>query len=84
VSDPRDYKLEISGVEPATPATPAQQMAAGGRPFLRVRFECCGTYTRVYRTADGTHYRGGCPRCGKPVRFEVGPGGTDSRDFVVR
>lgn len=80
--DPRAYKLELSQAsdaeEPAaTPSSPST------RPSLRVLFACCGIYTHVYRTADTTAYRGRCPRCGRPVSFRVGPGGTDSRFFVV-
>ena len=51
------------------------------RPFLGVRFRCCGAYARVYLHRDGTAYEGRCPRCLKPVRALVGPGGTDNRFF---
>jgi hypothetical protein len=53
------------------------------RPYLSVHFACCGVYQRIYRDLDARSYHGRCPRCGKPVRFVVGPGGTDSRFFVV-
>jgi hypothetical protein len=56
----------------------------GGRPFLSVTFACCSVYTRIYRSEDGTHYAGRCPKCGKPVRFIVGEGGTSHRAFIVR
>jgi hypothetical protein len=78
-SESPDYKLDLSG-------------AAGGereggqreeRPYLSVLFACCGVYTRVYRNPEGTAYRGRCPRCGLPISFRVGPGGTDARFFVV-
>jgi len=52
-----------------------------GRPFLGVRFRCCGAYARVYLNRNGTAYEGRCPRCLKPVRALVGPTGTDSRFF---
>ena len=81
-SDPRDYKLEISGLvedAQAAPSTGSQEQ----RPFLSVLFACCGVYTRIYRNADGQGYAGRCPRCGRPVRFAVGRGGTDARFFVV-
>lgn len=57
--------------------------SAGGRPYLSVRFACCNVYQRIYRSADGKDYQGRCPRCGKPVKFVVGEGGTDARTFVV-
>jgi hypothetical protein len=80
MNDPRDFKLDIAGVNPAGSAgAPAQ-----GRPFLSIQFACCSVYQRVYRDPDGRHYRGRCPRCGKTVTFAVADGGTSSRSFVVR
>jgi hypothetical protein len=75
--DPRDFKLDVQGVSPPAdvPASP--------RPFLRVQFACCNVYQRIYRHADGKSYQGRCPRCGKPVKFAVGAGGTTVRDFIV-
>lgn len=82
-SDPRDYKLDITGLNSSNqPAEPAKRPAAP-RPWLSVQFDCCGVYQRVYRSADGTHYAGACPRCGGRVRFNVGEGGTPSRFFRV-
>jgi hypothetical protein len=75
MSDERDYKLDIKDVKPP------ESMV--GRPYLSVTFACCGVYQRVYRNPEGTAYTGRCPKCGKSVRFPVGPGGTDSRTFVV-
>jgi hypothetical protein len=84
-SDPRDYKLHLSGSGDVTPAnTPAPRASANARPFLSVHFACCGAYQRVYRAAGGTTYEGRCPRCGRPVKFVVGEGGTSSRTFVAR
>ena len=53
------------------------------KPFLSVQFFCCSVYQRIYRSADGKTYQGRCPKCGKPVRFVVGPGGTGARSFIV-
>ena len=78
MNDPRDYKLDVSGVpQPEQLAKPPE------RPYISVRFACCNVYQRIYRSADGAAYRGHCPRCAKPVNFIVGAGGTDARFFVV-
>lgn len=82
MSDPRDYKAELTTGVSQNPPT-----AVGGlssRPFLSVHFACCNVYQRVYRDADGKAYRGRCPRCALPVTFAVGEGGTSARTFVVR
>ena len=60
-----------------------QETEAKGRPYLSVMFACCSVYQRIYRNGEGTAYCGRCPRCGKPVKFEVGSDGTDARQFVV-
>lgn len=76
--DQRDYRLELSTTGESS------QAPGAGRPFLGVKFACCGVYTRIYRNAAGTHYQGRCPKCGQAVSFRVGEGGTDSRFFIVR
>ncbi|MDP9174529.1 MAG: hypothetical protein M3O30_11775 [Planctomycetota bacterium] len=77
MSDSPDYKLDISGMAPGA------ESASTKRPFLSVHFACCSVYARVYRNPSGNAYQGCCPRCGKSVRFEVGPGGTSSRSFIA-
>ena len=77
-SDPRDYKVELSGA-----SQPSETQRSEPRPYLSVHFRCCGVYCRIYRNADGTAYVGHCPRCAKAVRFVVAPGGTEDRFFVV-
>ncbi len=62
----------------------AQPPPSTPRPYVSVHFACCNVYLRIYRSADGRHYRGRCPRCGLPVHFAVGEGGTSARTFVVR
>ncbi len=56
---------------------------AAGRRFLGLQFDFCGVYTRVYVNQDETVYEGNCPKCARPVRLEIGPGGTSSRFFNV-
>lgn len=77
-SDPRDYKVELSSA--ASQEGPAR---AGGKRFLSILFNCCRVYQRIYKTPDGTAYAGRCPKCGRAVRFPIGPGGTSDRFFVV-
>jgi hypothetical protein len=59
--------------------------ASGGsaRRYLGVRFACCEVYARVYVNRTGTAYEGHCPRCSKPIRIQIGPGGTDCRFFTA-
>ena len=87
-SDPRDYKLDLSTIKQAGGFSPGSIRASGKgmvnpRPFLKALFNCCRVYHRIYRHADGDRYDGACPKCGKRVRFVVGPGGTTSRSFVI-
>jgi len=56
---------------------------AGSR-YLRLWFACSGVYGRAYLNASGTGYHARCPKCGKEVRFRIGPGGTSDRFFEVR
>ena len=51
------------------------------RQFLGIWFDCCGTYGRIYKSKDGTAYRGRCPKCLRPVTVRVGGEGTDRRFF---
>lgn len=54
------------------------------RPWVGIQFECCGVYTRIYRSPNAREYRGRCPRCGSEVTLRVGPDGTASRFFSAR
>ncbi len=51
------------------------------RPFLGVQFDCCRTYNRIYINRDRTAFVGHCPKCGKQVRAEISPDGTDTKFF---
>lgn len=55
-----------------------------GKPFLGVQFDCCRVYQRIYLNKEGTAYCGRCPRCGKPIKFIVGKGGTSARFFIAK
>jgi hypothetical protein len=58
--------------------------SASMRKFIGIHFTCCDVYTRVYVNRDETAYEGNCPKCGKRLRLQIGPGGTDSRFFTAR
>lgn len=57
--------------------------SAAGRRFLGVTFACCDIYARIYINKDETAYEGRCPRCCKPLRLRIGPGGMDARFFTA-
>lgn len=80
-----DYRVEISGLEGASgrlkSESKAPSAAAPGRPWLSIRWQCCGAYSRVYKSANGKTYDGRCPRCHRQLSIPIGPGGTNSRSF---
>ena len=82
-ADPRDYKLDLSSRPPAVAPASAPEFPASARPFLSVHFACCGVYTRIYINKTETAYEGFCPKCSRPVRIQIGPGGTDHRFFTA-
>ena len=53
------------------------------RPYLRIFFDCCQVYQRVYRNPSGEAYAGCCPRCLRMIRFKIAPHGTSFRGFIV-
>jgi len=79
-----DYILKIEGLAtPDTSRESRQDVAASqvGRPWIAVRWQCCSTYSRIYRNRAGNAYEGRCPKCGTPAKATIGPGGTSSRFF---
>jgi len=76
----REDPADRSGRPPSRPS-PRDQGPAAPRPWVGIRFECCGLYARVYRNRDGTRYEGRCPRCLRQVSLRVGPDGTSARFF---
>lgn len=84
MADDPSYILDLShggDNQSAGAGEPPSGQEGGARPWVGVRFECCGVYTRIYRNRQGDAYEGRCPRCNRPVRLRVGPGGTSSRMF---
>lgn len=93
LSDPRDYILELSTAPSPSPAntptvpgpTPSsfnvQRSTLAPKPHLSIHFKCCNIYAPIYKDAAGTAYAGHCPRCAKPLRIPIAPGGTSARIF---
>lgn len=77
-------RIDILVGETPEPGGSAGGGRAVGRPSIQVWFACAGAYLRVFRAVDGSKYQARCPKCGKEVRFLVGPGGTSQRVFEVR
>jgi hypothetical protein len=74
-----DYIVSIDGLDAVNPPKAGRP----ARPWISIQWQCCSTYSRIYRNADGTAYQGHCPRCAKPVNVRVGSGGTNSRFFYA-
>ncbi|MBX3432715.1 MAG: hypothetical protein KF847_05310 [Pirellulales bacterium] len=72
-----------SPVPVAVPPAISPQQRTESERYLGVRFDCCGAYSRIYRTRAGDAFVGHCPKCARRVQFKIGPEGTDSRFFCV-
>lgn len=72
--------LDLSSDGAPSTEPPASQAK---RRFVGIHFACCEVYSRIYLSSDQSAYQGNCPRCAKPVRIRVGPGGTVSRFFTA-
>ncbi len=76
-----DYIVDIAGVRARSPGETDPPASLQGRPWIAVEWACCGVYGRVYRNRSGDAYEARCPKCQRPVRVRIGPGGTDHRFF---
>lgn len=72
-----DLSSDPDPVPEKAPATPLK------RPFLGVRFACCGVYVRVLLKAEQTTYFAHCPRCLGKLEIRIGPGGSEQRIFTA-
>ena len=63
---------------------PGGSTSLTGRPWLAVHWQCCRTYSRIYRNQAGDAYEGRCPQCGAAVNAKVGPNGVSTRFFTAK
>jgi hypothetical protein len=85
MADPEDI-VDISALGGGSRSGGRSQRRRGtgqGRPWLAMKWKCCGAYSRIYRNRAGTAYEGRCPKCAMHVRVPIGPGGTNQRFFEV-
>jgi len=82
MGEPEDI-VDISGMQHQRMPRHLQQppQADKVRPWLAMKWKCCGAYSRIYRNRAGSAYEGRCPKCAKHVRVPIGPGGTSQRFF---
>lgn len=81
MADKSDYILNISGLEEESVDEATAGRVATPRRWIGMQFDCCSSYSRIYKNAKGTAYHGNCPRCGRSVRIRIGPEGTSHRFF---
>lgn len=84
-SDPRDYVLDLSSAPPPPPPSSEQSAEPATRTnHLAIHFRCCGVYAPIYRNAAATAYAGHCPKCRRPARIPIAPGGATTRVFTAQ
>jgi hypothetical protein len=76
-----EHRLDIVSSAEGDCEPTEQQPPSSGRPWIGVRFECCGVYRRIYRTPDAARYEGHCPKCARRVTVGIGPEGVAERIF---
>lgn len=75
-------RLDLSNLPNSTRDSSREQASQPkSRPFLGIRFDCCRTYGRIYKSDTGMYYKGRCPKCMKKIKVMVGSGGTGNRFF---
>lgn len=65
----------------ASSSTARNSPGGGPRRFLGIAFDCCRVYAAIYPNREGTAYVGNCPKCARPIKIPIGPGGSDTRFF---
>jgi len=53
------------------------------RPFIGMHFKCCNAYARIYLNWQGTAFFGHCPKCARPIRVRVSPGGKKAKFWTA-
>lgn len=79
-----DLVLEVDGTVRDPADAPGTDKSSHARPWIGIHFQCCGVYTRVYRSHDASRYEARCPKCAARVSLRVGPDGVASRIFTAR
>ncbi len=80
MDEPPPYHLDIDSLDDPA-GKPMGDLTLRDRPWVGIRFDCCGAYARIYRNRESTAYHGHCPRCLRKVTLRVGPDGTNARFF---
>ena len=78
-----DYIVELSGQVPVSGPhiEPQESATVKSKQFVSVEFVCCNAFARIYINSGKDAYEGNCPKCLKPLKLLIGPGGTDNREF---